>query len=55
MLDEEMKMEDQAKKLVKDELELRIQEIESRFQRQMEQELVEIREQLRIIAASTTN
>ena len=46
-------MERDTKKLVKEELETQIQEIERRFQRQIERELVEINEQLRIITSST--
>lgn len=45
-------MVDQTK-LAKDELETRIQEIEQRFQQQIERELDEVHEQLSIIAAST--
>jgi len=45
-------MEDQTK-LAKDELETRIQEIEQRFQRYINQELDEIKSQLTNIATST--
>lgn len=46
-------MANQAKKLVKEELETQIREIERRFQRQIERELDKINEQLRIITSST--
>lgn len=47
-------MEREAKKLVEEELEAKIQEIEKRFQTQIEQELDDVKEQLRVIAASTS-
>ena len=46
-------MERETKKIVEEELESKIQEIEQRFQAQIEQELDEVKEQLRVIAAST--
>ena len=46
-------MERETKKLVEEELESKIQEIEKRFQTQIEQELDEVKEQLRVIASST--
>ena len=48
-------MERETKKLVEEELESKIQEIEKRFQTQIEQELDEVKEQLRVIATSTEN
>jgi len=49
----EKAMERETKKIVEEELESKIQEIEQRFQAQIEQELDEVKEQLRVIAAST--
>ena len=49
----EKAMERETKKIVEEELESKIQEIEQRFQTQIEQELNEVKEQLRVIAAST--
>ena len=46
-------MERETKKIVEEELESKIQEIEQRFQAKIEQELDEVKEQLRVIAAST--
>ena len=46
-------MERETKKLVEEELESKIQEIEKRFQTQIEQELDEVKEQLRVISTST--
>jgi len=46
-------MERETKKLVEEELESKILEIEKRFQTQIEQELDEVKEQLRVIASST--
>jgi len=46
-------MERETKKIVEEELESKIQEIEKRFQTQIEQELDEVKEQLRVIASST--
>ena len=46
-------MERETKKLVEEELESKIQEIEKRFQNQIEQELDEVKEQIRVIGAST--
>jgi len=46
-------MERETKKLVEEELESKIQEIEERFRAQIEKELGEVKEQLKIITAST--
>jgi hypothetical protein len=46
-------MERETKKLVEEELESKIKEIEERFQAQIEKELGEVKEQLRVITAST--
>jgi len=46
-------MERETKKLVEEELESKIQEIEERFRAQIENELGEVKEQLKIITAST--
>jgi len=45
-------MERETKKIVEEELEAKVQEIEQRFQTQIEQELDKVKEQLRIISAS---
>ena len=46
-------MERETKKLVEEELEAKVQEIEHRFQAQIEQELDLVKEQLKLITAST--
>ena len=46
-------MEHETKKLVEEELESKIQEIEQRFQTQIEKELDEVKEQFKVISAST--
>jgi len=46
-------MEREIKKLVEEELESKIKEIEERFQAQIEKELGEVKEQLRVITVST--
>lgn len=47
-------MERETKKIVEEELEAKVQEIENRFQAQIEQELELVKEQLKIITASTS-
>ncbi len=46
-------MERETKKIVEEELESKVQEIEQRFQAQIEQELNLVKEQLKVITAST--
>ena len=46
-------MQQETRKIIEEELESKVQEIEQRFQVQIEQELDEVKEQLRVIAAST--
>lgn len=46
-------MEREARKLVDEEIEAKVQEIENRFQAQIEEELNEVKEQLKVITAST--
>ena len=46
-------MERETKKIVEEELESKVQEIEQRFQAQIEQELDQVKEQLKVITAST--
>ncbi|GAH03587.1 unnamed protein product, partial [marine sediment metagenome] len=46
-------MERETKKLFEEELEFKIQEIEQRFQTKIEKELDEVKEQFRVISAST--
>ena len=47
-------MKRETKKLVEEELEAKVQEIEHRFQAQIEQELDEVKEQFRVFSASMT-
>jgi type I site-specific restriction-modification system R (restriction) subunit len=47
-------MEQETKKIVEEELEAKVQEIENRFQTQIEQELELVKEQLKVITASTS-
>ena len=46
-------MEQETKKIVEEELESKVQEIEQRFHAQIEQELNSVKEQLKVITAST--
>ena len=48
-----MAIERETKKIVEEELESKVQEIEHRFQAQIEQELDMVKEQLKVITAST--
>jgi hypothetical protein len=50
----ETAMERETKKIVEEELEAKVQEIENRFQAQIEQELELVKEQLKVITASTS-
>lgn len=50
----ETALERETKKIVEEELEAKVQEIENRFQAQIEQELELVKEQLKIITASTS-
>ena len=47
-------MQQDTKKIIEEELESKVQEIEHRFQAQIEQELNLVKEQLKVITASTS-